>query len=133
MFELSKWYLDCVTDAGAAAILYRASVKWGLLRLDYGASLHLDERTAPAYRYTLRPGDEVTVGEHAVNWTSPKLKVAGTWPAPPHGIRRTLHDGPDGTIRWQCINPGGSAEVSVNGFSLSGTGYVEHLTVTVKP
>ena len=27
-FELSKWYADCVTDDGAAFILYSAALRW---------------------------------------------------------------------------------------------------------
>jgi len=133
-FQLSKWYLDCVTETGDAAVLYWASLRWGVLRLNYGAALVSLAGDKAEQRYTLRP-------EHApecradgtIRWCCDRLDVAAQWTGRADGIERTLLDGPRGRIRWNCILPMADASVRVGQHTLRGLGYVEHLTMTVKP
>jgi len=133
MFQLRKWYFDCVTDEGTAAILYRASAKWGPLALNYGASLHRRKGGVPVHRHTLRPGNKPDAGDRNVQWTCPNLDVTGEWSVPSTGLRRTLLDAPEGSIHWHCVSPGAAAEVRIGDVQLAGTGYVEHLTMTLTP
>ncbi|MHC4769617.1 MAG: hypothetical protein ACYTEI_13025 [Planctomycetota bacterium] len=134
MFHLSKWYLDCVADNGDAAVLYRASLRWGLLRLHYGASL-LGRRDAdPIHRYTLRPGSSPKwLGDGELHWTSERLQAEGIWSRRAAGIERTLLDGPRGDIRWNCVCPRADAWIRIGDCSVKGRGYAEHLGMTVRP
>ncbi|MDH3455678.1 MAG: hypothetical protein OER90_02450 [Gemmatimonadota bacterium] len=134
MFRLSKWYLDCVTDAGDAAVLYWASLKWGIARLRYGAALVRAKDGERTERYTLRPGPEPTEDDGGgVQWTSRRLQASGSWKRSTRGMERTLLDTPDGSVHWRCVSPSSVATVVMDGRSIRGSGYVEHLTMTVKP
>jgi hypothetical protein len=133
MFQLSKWYLDCVTDTGDAVILYWASIRWGPLRLHYGATLQNPASGEPTHRYTLRPGSEPAVVHGEVQWACPRLGFSGTWSARSAGIERTLLDGPQGMIHWHCVSPRAAATVRIGDDMVQGQAYVEHLTMTLKP
>jgi len=133
MFRLEKWYLDCVTETGDVAIFYRASLVWGPIRLAYGASLHAPHPGEPIQRQTFRPGTTPTVNNGVVEWSCQKLDVSGIWSSRMDGIEKTLADEPDGSIHWNCICPSANVRIHLDGVSVEGLGYVEHLTMTLKP
>jgi hypothetical protein len=134
MFRLSKWYLDCVADNGDAAVLYWASLRWGLLRLHYGGMLLGLRDGDSIHRYTLRPGPSPKwIGDGELHWSSERLRANGTWKRRADGIERTLLDGPRGSIHWNCVCPCADATVRIGDRTVTGLGYAEHLTMTVKP
>lgn len=133
LFQLDKWYFDCVTDAGDAIVLYRASLKWGILRLSYGAVLYHPRRGDSLHRYTLRPGTEANVDDNAIQWVCPRLAVAGVWIPGAPGFKCKLLDSADGAIHWHCLAPQAYADVRLGSDRLTGRGYVEQLTMTVTP
>jgi hypothetical protein len=134
MFRLSKWYLDCVAANGDAAVLYWASLRWGLSRLRYGAALLGRRNGDSAHRYTLRPGTAPAwVEDGELHWSSARLRAEGAWKRSAGGIERTLLDGPRGSIHWNCVCPRADATVRIGDHTVIGRGYAEHLTTTVKP
>ena len=134
MFRLSKWYLDCVADNGDAAVLYRASLHWGLLRLHYGAALLGRRDHDPLHSYTLRPGSSPRwIGDGELHWSSDRLGAEGIWRRRADGVERTLLDGPQGDIRWNCVCPCAGASIRIGDHTVTGWGYVEHLTMTAQP
>ena len=134
MFRLSKWYLDCVTEGGDAALLYWAWMRWGPLQLRYGSALLMPRDAAPTDRHTLRPdGPPSTDADGAVAWECRRLGVRGSWIGRTAGVERTLLEQADGEIRWHCVSPRAEATVHVGGRTLGGLGYVEHLSMTLPP
>lgn len=133
MFELSKWYFDCVTDNGTTSIMYRASVKWGLLNLNYAASLYIPAKGKPVNLHTLRPGSDPSIADNTIVWECSRLGTSGIWPIRTPDIRCRLLDGPMGRIDWHCLNSGSNAEIRAADEQLAGTGYVEYLNVTLRP
>lgn len=134
MFRLSKWYLDCVTEAGDAALLHWARMRWGRLRVRYGAALVGPCDDAPTDSRTLRPGGPPTAEEGGtVRWECRRLGVRGCWIGHGVGVERTLLEQADGEIHWHCVSPRAEATVHVGGRTLTGLGYVEHLSMTVPP
>jgi len=134
MFSLSKWYLDCVGESGDAAILYRASLRWGVLRLQYGAALVGPSTGKPTHRYTLRPESEpIAAADGTINWSCERLGARGTWTRRASPIKRTLLNGDQGGIDWHCLCPRADAVVQIGEHVVRGSGYVEHLTMTLKP
>jgi hypothetical protein len=134
MFCLSKWYLDCVTETGDAAVLYWALIRWGALQIRYGAALIRPHAGVPTDRYTLLPdAPPIVEPDGSVHWECGRLGVSGTWVGRTAGIERTLLEQADGEIRWKCVSPRAEATVRVGDRTLRGLGYVEHLTMTVKP
>lgn len=133
MFLLTKWYLDCVDDAGRAVVLYWASLRWNLLRLRYGAVISRNPGGESVTRYTLRPGGPPASAGDRLTWHCPRLGVEGTWTRRDKPLARTLLDRPDGRVRWHCVSPRADAAVRVGRLPVRGCGYAESLTMTVPP
>ncbi|UCD25787.1 MAG: hypothetical protein JSW51_07720 [Gemmatimonadota bacterium] len=133
-FHLCKWYFDCVTETGDAALLYWASIRWGLLRFRYGATLVSLGADPTEQRDTLRPR---AIPEHrtdgTVGWKCQRLGVDAEWAGDADDIERTLLEDERGSIRWHCLLPRADATVRVGSRTLSGLGYVECLTMSVRP
>jgi hypothetical protein len=134
MFRLSKWYLDCVTEAGDAVLLHWARMRWGVLHVRYGAALVTPCADGSTDRYTLLPdGPPIAGADGSVRWECGALEVRGAWVGRTAGVERMLCEQADGEIRWNCIAPRAEATVHVGGRTLRGLGYVEHLSMSVKP
>lgn len=133
-FSLSKWYLDCVAESGDAVVLYWASLRWGVARLQYGAALLAPAAGTPVHRYTLRPESEpVAVADDTLIWSSERLGARGTWTRRADSIRRNLLSDDRGSIDWHCICPRADAVIQIGDRTITGSGYAEHLTMTLKP
>lgn len=133
MFRLKKWYLDCVSETGNAVILYWARVEWGRFRFYYGASLHCSPLKEPVHRHTFRPGIEPAMNNKAVDWSCQRLNVSGSWSSHMNEIECVLTDQTRGRILWNCVYPSAKAKICIDGDTVEGQGYVEHLTMTLKP
>lgn len=133
MFQLDKWYLDCVADSGDLVILYRASLIWGPVRLHYTASLCRPGSGETTHRHSLRPSAEPGVSSGVVRWSCQPLDVSATWSSQSADCQQTLIQQGLGSIHWKCVSPAAEAEVCVAGVRVEGRGYVEHLTMTMKP
>jgi len=134
MFRLAKWYLDCVSETGDAAVLYWASLRWGAVRLGYGAALLRPRREAPVDRYTLQPGAPPAISaDGLLRWECGPLRVHGRWAVPVTGQERILLEQAEGKVHWRCVSLGTETAVRVGDYGIDGLGYAEHLTMTVKP
>jgi hypothetical protein len=133
VFKLSKWYLDCVTESGEAAVLYWAALRWGILRLRYGAALVKTRDADTVESYTLRPGTAPREIEGGVHWACRALNVDGSWVQRADGFERTLFEGKQGKIHWNCVTPRADATIRIGERTLCGMGYAECLTMTLKP
>lgn len=127
-FKLSKWYLDCVTDAGDTVIVYTGAARWGKLRLHYSSMLETSEDRL-LERHTLRPQVSPETADSTVSWCSKLLKVDGAWEALSNAVSETIYWSAEGSIQWDCIMPLAQARVR----DRRGLGYVEHLTMTIPP
>lgn len=132
-FELTKWYLDCVTPDATALIAYLALLHWRDLTFHYGSVLlsrpEQPVRTWTSLRATPLPalsGSELRVGVRA-------LGLVGSWTARSAPLRRTVLDGPDGAIDWYVLQPLGRVSVRHRGTSYEGLGYAEVLTMNIAP
>jgi hypothetical protein len=117
VFSLSKWYLDCVTEAGDVTIVYTGELRWGAVHLGFSSVL-----TQGGERHSLR---FTPVDTSPICCRSDALGIDGVWTpmAPP--IRRAVAECTD----WNCIAP--ATRVRLN--NTTGLGYVERLIMTVPP
>ncbi len=129
-FTLVKWYLDCVTAAGDAAILYCADLRWRGLHatmgslLECGAGAEARTRTVLGRHRIACNGDEIRV-EH------PRLKVSGRWRRVSSPVQRTVYEEPGGSIVWDCLQPSSQVQMRIGERELIGLGYAECLTLTL--
>ena len=131
-FRLSKHYLDCVAPDGHAVIVYAAALQWHGLTLCYSSIL-----SAP-------PDEPVSATTSLESFTAPHADSTGAilfhhgdfrgrWSASGDPIVRTLYSIPAGKIIWTCLAPHPSVRLQLADRTITGTGYAEHLSLTLPP
>jgi hypothetical protein len=131
-FQLTKWYFDCVSDSGDALIVYCAHLRWRRLGLHYSSALlSLHDRVSS--RSSVRRFATPMETKAAMELKLSSIGVAGSWHSMQPPIRRTILDGPQGSIEWCCLQPKAQVDVTVRGDTLAGLGYAECLRLTVPP
>ena len=133
MFELTKWYLDLVTDQGTAVVAYMATCRLGTMAFSY-ASVLVAPPGMPAVEDSTggRVDPPQRVGER-LRWQSEALGFQGEWSPLGPAIQQTLLDGPEGGIHWTCHLPRSRAHARLGERDLEGLGYVERLRLTLPP
>jgi hypothetical protein len=129
-FTLVKWYMDCVTDAGDAAIVYCADLRWRGLHASMGSVLESragrESKTRTSLgRFRIRATADEIVLEH------PRLEVAGSWQSACPPVERTVYEEAEGSIVWNCLQPGSRVTMRVGDINFIGMGYAERLTLTL--
>lgn len=131
-FRLRKWYLDVVAEDGRVFIGYVVLVRWYLLPVHYYGYLYLDEHRHCHHFSSYRRSSPPQIAENQLRWIAPAIH--GKWTARQPGLRETLYKNAPDLIDWHAIMPTASAEVQLDPFgTLTGTGYVEHIDMTIPP
>ena len=133
MFLLDKWYLDVVTDEGAAAIFYAARLRWGLLRQGYASALYVAPGAAPREQATRRHFEWPHEDQDTITWHNEPLRVLAHWRRDAAPMARSLVEDPADAIHWTCHMPRARASAQVGDTRLEGLGYVESLRLRVPP
>jgi hypothetical protein len=133
-FELVKWYADCVTDEGDAAIVYHAAMRWLGVTLHYSSMLTHKSGCPVQCRYSLRKREAPAIKDGEIRWRSQDWQAAGVWRELGNGRRNVLFASEAGSLDWNCVAP--RARVTFQAGSrqaLEGWGYAEHLRLTLPP
>lgn len=131
-FMLVKWYMDCVTEEGEAAILYFADLRWRGIRASIGSVLTAGSKEQPVTRTSLGRY-ELDSSAELISVVHPKLKIRGCWERDAEPFRRTMYEEKEGSVIWDCVQPRSRVRVSIGNRELIGLGYAECLRVTVPP
>ena len=131
MFQLTKWYLDLVTDSGDAVIGYAARLTVAGVPLTYASMLSSCRGEANVEHANMRAVTFPSFTGDVCDWRQDAFEVAGRWErrAPP--IVRSLLDDGSSAITWSCHMPSAHARLRVGNISLEGLGYVECLEATL--
>lgn len=133
-FELEKWYADCISDTGDAAIAYYGAARWNKLSVNYSSLLTITGDAPARAQYSVRGSEAPSHDGSLVHWRSPHLHFHGTWTTVDRGYAETLYSGDDGFVEWHCLQPRANAVIDwADGKQLRGLGYVERLRMTVPP
>jgi len=139
-YALRKWYLDCVTAAGDAAIVYSARMAVGPVSMPYfeimtAPASRPDAPVAPvAPRRGVSSRARVIESGHDLELDASHAGITGRWTSRYPAIDIVLLDDERGRIRWRCRQPGGRASLQVaGGTGLQGLGYAEELEMTAAP
>lgn len=127
-FKMVKWYQDCVNDAGDAAIVYGADVRWRAVHASMGSVLEARSGTAPCTRTSLG-GFDVALRDDEISVEHKRLKVSGTWRGFAPSTERTVYEEPGGSIVWSCLQPASHVELRIADRAYTGLGYAERLTL----
>ena len=130
-FSLVKWYMDCVTGAGDAVILYCADLRWRAIHITYSSVLSVVGDAIEAHSSMAR--SRLRSSEGQIQVECPKLKVLGKWVADAAPVERTVYENSAGAVVWNCLQPRSSVCVCVGERQFMGLGYAECLTLTLPP
>jgi len=127
-FSLVKWYLDCVSDTGDAAILYCADLRWRGLHAAIGSVLEsrdgIEARTRTSLgRFRIRATADEILAEH------PRLKASGRWQSACRPVQCTVYQEAGASIIWDCLQPGSRVTMRLAETEFAGLGYAERLTL----
>jgi hypothetical protein len=132
-FQLTKWYLDCTSEAGEVFIAYCARLRWGALRLEYSSVLECrggqPARVAASVRSTPAP----TLASGVLDWSHEALGVRGCWTSLAAPLGRTFFQGDQASVVWTCHQPLARASLTTPRGALVGLGYTECLCVEGLP
>jgi len=133
-FELSKWYLDVVTEDGRLAILYLVRLRLGAVAIHAQGLLQTGPggqgvRTRWSALPARAPRHSGTGFRVACLGLGARVHSQSLAPA----FEATLWSGPDGSVTWRCLAPRAETELVVAGETWRGLGYVEQLQMTVPP
>ncbi len=123
-FELSKWYLDCISSSGKAGIAYFGRLQWGPLRLQYSSLIENG-----SVRHSLRPEQGPLDDGDRITWRDDALDIDGEWVADSPPLHETIFKCDEGAVVWQGLMPRAFARMGQK----TGFGYVERLHMTIPP
>lgn len=133
-FALRKWYLDCVTAAGDAVIVYSARVTMGPIGVPYFEVMSAPAAQPHSHQRRLSGRTRITTAGGDLELDASAAGIMGHWTSRYPPIDITLLDDERGTIAWRCRQPGGPASLHLpNAPTLDGLGYAEELDMTVAP
>ena len=133
-FELSKWYADCASEQGEAAIVYQAELRWHALTLHYSTLLTKRAGCAPGVNYSMRKRAAPEFDGNEIVWASAEWKAAGKWRELGREVECVLFNAEAGCLEWSCMAPRAAASVEIGDKpAISGWGYAEHLRLSVAP
>src|ERR1035441_1473220 len=115
MFELSKWYGDCISESGEVRIAYSARVRYGHLKIGYSGLLD-----GEGAAHSLRPYRIADDGQ-TLSWegSGPSVALRANWIRRDAPLRATVFESERGVVEWCPVMPKGDA--SLNG--VLGLGY----------
>jgi hypothetical protein len=90
-FSLVKWYMDCVTEEGEAAIVYLADLKWRGIHAHIVSVLTAGKDEAPVTRTSLSRY-ELESSAELISVSHSKLKIKGSWERDAEPFRRTMYE-----------------------------------------
>jgi hypothetical protein len=131
-FAMTKWYLDCVSDAGDAAIVYCADLHWRGIHAQMGSVLEKPD-AQPARTRSSMGKYAVSIAANEISVDHPRLKFSGRWISAAPASEHALYESENGAITWKCLQPSSQVTASLGGRAFAGLGYAECLVLTVPP
>jgi hypothetical protein len=127
-FHLRKWYFDCVSPTGDAAILYLARLRWRSAVLNYASLLLLNDGQIITRSSVRRFKSFDDTLDH-LELKLPNLNISASLHAQQPPINRTILNG----VTWTCLHPKSDVSIVAGSITLRGLGYAERLDLTIPP
>ncbi|CAF3645336.1 unnamed protein product [Rotaria socialis] len=131
-FHLYKWYADIVDEkTGDVTIVYLGELEWNFLKLSFTNILQFLEKSHLISQATFSNYSLPVLENKSFHIDSSQL--SGQWESKSESIIEKLFESNDGYILWECFMPSASGQIKIDETIRKGLGYVERLTLTLKP
>ncbi|MCL2591008.1 MAG: hypothetical protein FWD67_09085 [Betaproteobacteria bacterium] len=132
-FHLSKFYLDCITNADRALIIYAATLQWRRLKISYVNLLESAPDSPTRTHTSLRAYTAPAWRDSSLCFDFAPLKISAKWQAPDAPLEHSLLKTDVGEVIWTCLAPRARATIAHREQHVTGSGYAEHLSLTIPP
>ncbi|CAF4971493.1 unnamed protein product, partial [Rotaria socialis] len=131
-FHLYKWYADIVDEkTGDVTIVYLGELEWNFLKLSFTNILQFLQKSHLISQATFSNYSLPVLENKSFHIDSSQL--SGQWESKSESIIEKLFESNDGYILWECFMPSASGQIKIDETIRKGLGYVERLTLTLKP
>lgn len=125
---MRKWYFDCVSPTGDAAIIYLAHLRWRSAVLHYG-SLLISHAGTITTRSSVRRFKSFDDTLDRLELDLPNLNIAASLHSQQPPISRTIFD----RLTWTCLHPKSDVTITAGSIAFHGLGYAERLDLSIPP
>jgi len=125
--------MDCITGAGDVLVVYAATVKWLRLKFSYVSLLKTSPDSPTRTCTSLRTYIAPTWRDGSLCFDFMPLKISARWQTPDVPLEHSLLKTGAGEVIWTCLAPRAHATITHRGQPIVGTGYAEHLLLTIAP
>jgi protein-S-isoprenylcysteine O-methyltransferase Ste14 len=131
-FYLYKWYADIIDEeTDDVIIVYLGEIDWNILKLGFTNILQFLEKKNLISKATFSHYNPPILENQIFCINS--MKIIGQWESKKESIIEKLYENKDGYILWECFMPNAFGEIKLDEKINKGFGYVERLTMTLKP
>lgn len=131
-FYFYKWYADIIDkETDDVTIVYMGEIEWNILKLGFTNILQFLERKKLISEATFSNYHKPTLEKEIFHINS--MQIQGEWISKGELITEKLYENQDGYILWECFIPHAVGEIKFDDKVNKGFGYVERLTMTLKP
>ncbi len=131
-FYLYKWYADIIDDkTDDVTIVYMGEIEWNYFKLSFTNILQFLEKYHLISQATFSNYQPPIWKKELFRINS--MEKIGQWESKEKSIKEKLFENENGYILWECFMPNAFGEMKINEKLNQGLGYVEKLTMTLKP
>lgn len=132
-FNLSKWFLDFISDEGEAMIFYAAKLKWHGLEVTYTSWLRYNPANGVSNRSRFHRINMPERNDSTILWSDHRFGVEGKWKTMTSPLQARLFESDEGYLDWNCFQPMSEVSIKIKDKTFEGIGYAEQLVMTVDP
>jgi len=131
-FHVYKWYADIIDDeTDDVTIIYLGELQWKFLKVSFTNILQFLQKYHLISKATFLNYQPPILEKNSFHINS--MEISGQWETKIECITEKLFENKHGYILWECFMPSALARIETDGKITKGFGYVERLTMTLKP
>ena len=113
-FNLSKWFLDCVTEEGEAVIIYYAELCWNKIVIPYNSMLICSSDGSTSFKSRFTRKTIPLESEKMISLTDNVFGIDGKWIKDHTALKAKIYDSYEGSLNWQCLQPRSNVKINIS-------------------
>lgn len=131
-FSFYKWYVDLIdANSDDVCIIYMGEIRWFFVRICFTNILQFLSKINLISKATLSNYRPPIIDNNLLRIDT--MNLTGQWESKSRSISEKLYENQNGYILWECLMPSTQGKLELNEKIYQGRGYIERLTMTIKP